>query len=418
MTDISDPQEEEEIFAFKYGADWPEAISQMGSIMLGGRPVNQGLGPMQQHKILIAASPYRAPTPRRAGKGKPLPASDHEGEQETTQRKNTQKQIMRLILPKTSVENADTFLRRLDAHKNAPEALVAPMSSSEDETAFAKRCMAVKETAETPDHFILPKGPKENAQEFDERLAVAKKSPTIVFPRGAHETYNHFKARLQVAKTAKRAVMPKSKDEPEIGFTKRVDMQIACEYVVHPYDPAREDEHLYTRRLQACKEKTALNFEPGDKRAIVAAIGEEHVHKELPAAAPPAAAPTAAEVAAEAIAAEEAAREKEAAELAKADEAKKAEEAAKASDEDKVAQRIAEMKLKQEEERRLKEETERKASFQMEQVEIGSVGFMPLKKLLQERGVPKEQVFACANKFALIEVAKKWGPELKIEFIA
>jgi len=69
-------------------------------------------------------------------------------------------------------------------------------------------------------------------------------------------------------------------------------------------------------------------------------------------------------------------------------------------------------------ERRLKEETERKASFQMEQVEIGSVGFMPLKKLLQERGVPKEQVFACANKFALIEVAKKWGPELKIEFIA
>ena len=33
-----------------------------------------------------------------------------------------------------------------------------------------------------------------------------------------------------------------------------------------------------------------------------------------------------------------------------------------------------------------------------------------------ERGVPKETVFACANKFQLIEVGKKWGPELKIQF--
>ena len=40
----------------------------------------------------------------------------------------------------------------------------------------------------------------------------------------------------------------------------------------------------------------------------------------------------------------------------------------------------------------------------------------PLKKLLMERGVPKETVFACANKFQLIEVGKKWGPELKIQF--
>mgnify|MGYP006950438916 CR=1 FL=1 len=32
---------------------------------------------------------------------------------------------------------------------------------------------------------------------------------------------------------------------------------------------------------------------------------------------------------------------------------------------------------------------------------------MPLKKLLMERGVPKEAVFSCANKVALREVAAK-----------
>ena len=112
----------------------------MGSVMLGGRPTNQTLGPMQQMKILIAAAQYRAPTPRRAGKGKPLPPSEYEGEMETDQRKKTQKEVQRLILPKCSNESPDMFIRRLDAHKNAPEALVPPMRPPEDESCFIKRC--------------------------------------------------------------------------------------------------------------------------------------------------------------------------------------------------------------------------------------------------------------------------------------
>ena len=78
---------------------------------------------------------------------------------------------------------------------------------------------------------------------------------------------------------------------------------------------------------------------------------------------------------------------------------------------------MAEMKRKNEEARLAKEQEEKKAEFSMEQIAINKIGFMPLKKLLMERGVPKEQVFACANKFALVEVAKKWGDELKIEWV-
>ena len=32
-------------------------------------------------------------------------------------------------------------------------------------------------------------------------------------------------------------------------------------------------------------------------------------------------------------------------------------------------------------------------------------------------GVPKEDVFGAANKFALQAVAKKWGDEIKVEWV-
>ena len=425
MTDISDPnaeeEEEEEIFAYKYGADWPTALSDMAGTMLGGRPTNQTLGPVQQYKIVIAAAQYRAPTPRRAGKGKPLPPSDHEGEQETKQRKDTQKRCQRLILPKAATETPDTFIRRLDAHNNAPEALIPPLMAPEDDTLFAKRCIAVKETTEIPNALILPKNSRENVAEFEERLAIAKKSSILIFPRGAHESNAHYKARLNIAKTCRRIIMPKSAEEPERGFHMRIDAQLSNEYVIHPFDPEREDEHLYMRRLQAHKERTGLNFEPGDNKAIVNAIGEEHVHKELARQGTQKNTVAAADVMAQALDEEHAFHEKEAAEQAKQDE-KAAKEAAALSEKEqedaRVAERIAEMKLKQEEAHRLaEEEANKKHSFAMEQIAINKIGFMPLKKLLTERGVPNDQVFGCSNKFALMELAKKWGDELKIQWV-
>ena len=44
--------------------------------------IREDLGPLQQIKVLAKAAEYRAATPRRPGKGKVLPASQFEGEQE------------------------------------------------------------------------------------------------------------------------------------------------------------------------------------------------------------------------------------------------------------------------------------------------------------------------------------------------
>jgi hypothetical protein len=81
-----------------------------------------------------------------------------------------------------------------------------------------------------------------------------------------------------------------------------------------------------------------------------------------------------------------------------------------------MKERLEQMKIKQEEERKRQEEEEAAKGFDMEKINIKTIGFMPLKKLLQERGVPKEQIFGCSNKVALMEVAKKWGDELKIQW--
>ena len=168
--------------------------------------------------------------------------------------------------------------------------------------------------------------------------------------------------------------------------------------------------------------RTALSFEPGDANAIIAAIGEEVAKKEPKAAASaPSAAPAAADVMAEALAEEEAihAAEARSAEIAAEKAAKEAAALSEKEQEDaRVAERIANMKLEQERARKEAEEAmNKKHSFAMEQIAINKIGFMPLKKLLMERGVPKEEVFACANKFALVEIAKKHADELKIEWV-
>mmetsp|Transcript_2740 Transcript_2740/g.7602 ORF Transcript_2740/g.7602 Transcript_2740/m.7602 type:complete len:428 (-) Transcript_2740:405-1688(-) len=416
-----DEGEEEEIFAYDYGEDFPESLSELGRTLLSGRPTNRSLGPFQQLKIIAVAAEYRAPTARRAGKGKMLPASDFEKEQEQESRKAAQKATQRLILPKVKSESSDAFIRRLDAHRQAPEAMIIPLTPPEDDLMFAKRMVAVKGN-ETPNAIILPKTPRESNQEFEERLECAKKtSCPLVFQRGAHESGAQFKTRITAQLKCRKPIIPRSADEPEKGFAERCKMQVSCDKVVHPFDPKREDEHAYFRRLHANREKTALVFEPGDEKAIVDAIGVEKKKGSDPYALAPAAEETGAEIMAKAEAEQEKAKEKQRAAEVKEEERRKAEEKEKEDEKneaERVAQRIADMKAKAAEAQAAAElEANRKASFEMETINMSSIGFMPLKKLLMERGVPKEVVFGAPTKFALQEVAKKWGDELKVAFV-
>ena len=408
-------EEAETLFAYDYGEDFPESLVDLGRLLLGGRPINQLMDPLQQIQVLATAAEFRAPAARGAGKGKLLPFSAFEKEMERELRKSAQTLTHRLVLPKRKVESSDAFIRRLDAHRQATEAIIIPLTAPEDEALFAKRMIAVKAN-ETPNCIVLPKTARESVQEFECRMEMAKKSPSpLIFPRGTHESGAQFHTRLQAQLKSKRPIVPRSIDEPDKGFSERCRLQPKCEKVIHPFDPKREDEQLYLRRLMANSQKSALAFEPGDKRAIDDAIGTEHKQTARKVEPVTALGSSAADLMSaaeeETVKAKVARPEAEAAEAAKLAEAQTEEEEAALAAE-RVAQRIAAMKLKAAEE----VATACRKSFALEQISIDAIGFMPLKKLLIERGVPKEEVFGAPTKFALQEVAKKWDEVLKIEW--
>lgn len=405
---------EDDLYGFHYSGDYPAALGAMIQAMSGGLPSNQTLGPVQQLKVLAKAAEYRAATPRRPGKGKPLPPSAAEGEQEVETRRTAQKACQRLIVPKAKNEKPETFIRRLDAHRNAQEALIAPQGVDETEMMFAKRCAAIKNN-EHPNAFIPPKEKRESEGQFEERLKKAETLEPMLFPIGTHETDAQWKARVLSQKQSKLPIMPRSDAEPERGFRERCELQRSCVRVIHPYDCKREDEKVYFRRLHATKERPTKGFCPGDAKAIDAVLGPpskhapkvEHHDHHVDAAA----------IIKEKMAEVDELQHEEEEKAQKELEEAKAAEQEKADEEERVQKRLADMKLAQEEQRHKQEEAEANKEFGLEKICITTTGFMPLKKLLIERGVPKEQVSACANKFALMEVAKKWATELKIEWV-
>ena len=54
-------------------------------------------------------------------------------------------------------------------------------------------------------------------------------------------------------------------------------------------------------------------------------------------------------------------------------------------------------------------------ALELERVDINATGFMVLKKMLIERGVPEAEV-KVANKFMLKEVAERHQDTVKLEF--
>ena len=82
-----------------------------------------------------------------------------------------------------------------------------------------------------------------------------------------------------------------------------------------------------------------------------------------------------------------------------------------------VAAAMAQMKQAQEAERARAEEEERQRRLAPVRILESEVAFGPLKRMLLERGVAKEQLDSCNNKHGLIKLAREWPHELHIEWI-
>jgi len=303
--------------------------------------------------------------------------------------------------------------------------LIPPMLPPETNVDFIKRMAAVKANAE-PNVIVLPKSDQEGDAEFASRMDVAKNCPGIVFPRGKSETADQFKQRMAQQAKSKQSILPRAVDESDKGFKKRIETQFLCAFSIHPFDPKRENEEQYVEvRLKAHRELPMNPIEPGEmdilkkfefemKKEAAYDVDASALNKKLEEEKAAKEAAMAAEEEARARA-ESAAEREERQKVNAAAEAAALEEKPDERDEQekKVKELMARRKAEAEEKARLEEEDKaRHKSFDEEAVNITTIGFMPLKRLLMERGVPKEAVFSCPNKVALRDVAAKFNCKL------
>ena len=392
---------------WNWGDDWPDALDVI-SRGVQGRPLSKIFSILDLLDELNHGSYCRRPRPGKPG-GKPLAATQDEKEMEVDRRKEAQKACQRLIVPRQPKEDADVFLRRLDAHRNAPEQLFAPQMPGEEPMQACKRLIAGKKN-ETAGVLMFPKSSHETNKEYEERLAVAESSRASVLPKGAAENAQTFGDRLRAQPKCGVPIMPRSHDEKDDLFKLRLDVAKMCTDVVHPYDEARENYDQCTNRLHAQKDSTGLALEPGHPRFNEREGPVVHKEKKVVEEMTPA------------LLALKLAEKEEAERLKKqhAEDAKrKAEEDAEkalieAESGERAAQREAD-KLRRELEAKAAAERAANPTFEQESVSLSALGFMTLKKKLVERGVPQADVNKAENKFALKEIASKY--DCKITFV-
>ena len=162
-----------------------------------------GANPSQLYTGALDRAPLNIPSVshRRKRPGdRPMPAGPVERPEETTRRKEAQKSVRMKILPRPKAEILDVFLRRLDAHREAENAIILPLVPPEDNMMTVRRLMVVKKLSEKSNVIVLPRTSRETDTEFAARLACCEKSPCgLVLSRGAHESGSDFKLRCLCA---------------------------------------------------------------------------------------------------------------------------------------------------------------------------------------------------------------------------
>ena len=453
---------------YEWGDDFPEDLSTL--FLLHGRadlPFHMDAAPMVMLKQIQAAAAYKKPekkTPRTGVRnpnaGRHIdpttllqsPDKAKETENELKMRAEAQVDVQVHILPKSETEGkeaAEMYLRRLNTHREAPEALVLPMQKGETRPGLVARMLATTKSS-NPNCLVLPKAATESDGEYDARIAlVAKTESPLILARGKHETAGHFDQRMKAQAACIVPIMPRSEGESGDDFTRRCDMQKKVRAgMIHNFDSKRENAQSFAKRLDAQKEMIKSGTPgrpllPGDENAVKSIVKEAAVD-------------ISAEEVAQKMTEKEEAKKAAAEEKLKEEARASAEQALRAAIEDsasvsaKIAasdlsssltdakaagvaqamldeatQRLEELRLAMEQEKEAEEKAKVEAaaaavapkppSNESTTVDISSIGFKALKDLMIEHGIPEKEVKAAPQKFALKEIAEKY-PESGIKF--
>jgi len=385
---------------YRYGEDYPPAFNLLSQQAIG-RPMAEHASPSIVLNGLNEIYVF-TPAPRRRGSFQgPKPgfkANSIESENETERRQELQREIQRLILPRGSFhkeEVPDLFFRRLDAHHNSPEAIVCPMTPHEDAMIFAKRMAAVKQNA-TPGMLVLPKGACESAAEAEQRFKLCQKCPALVMPRGKHESPEQFKKRLELQAGSAFTLMPRSDGEPPEQFVTRCKLAAQCQEEIPAYDSERETADGYADRLLAQQEQPEIAISPEDHDLVDRLASLLRPKPALPPKPPPEREP-------EPTPEPEPEPEPQPEPEPEPEPQPKPEPEPEPEPEPKKPPSLAPTPVP------ITAAPEKPPQPDAETVDLATVGFMSLKKMLLARGVPADIVSKAPNKFMLKEVAEKHG---------
>eukprot|EP00964_Phaeocystis_antarctica_P086373 scaffold54682_cov68-Phaeocystis_antarctica.AAC.5 len=257
-----------------------EMLTQLHPGLVEDSHLDEHIAPEEAYAKVLAAC-------RRSAKKPEMAAGRHEAAGNTEKRRKVQREgrCQSLVLPQSEYEGQLTFSQRLDAVKrlgsmrDGPHVVpVLPQGKAESAAQARMRFEAQACCASA----VLPAGPEESGEHFEQRLealrltptrlsppaaptpkaggkagglptegqpSAAKRVPWPVLPRGAHESDASFDLRLEIAVGCSVPALPQGADESDADCRIRLRAQQRTPHLMlWPYHPQLESPEAFQRR--------------------------------------------------------------------------------------------------------------------------------------------------------------------------
>ena len=192
---------------------------------------------------------------RRSAKKPEIPAERHESVANTEKRRKVQREgrCQSLVLSQGQYEGQAPFNQRLDALKrlsamrDGPHVVpVLPQGKAESPAQARRRFEAQACCASA----VLPTGPEESGEHFEQRLEAVRLTPTrLSLPAVCTPKVGgpHAEGQLPVAKLVPWPVLPRGKYESDASFDLRLEIAVGCSVPALPQGAEESDADCLAR---------------------------------------------------------------------------------------------------------------------------------------------------------------------------
>ena len=241
------------LVAFSYlTPEWKLATALLREMLTQLHPglveLSEHVPPEEAYTKVLAAC-------RRSAKKPEIPAGRHESVANTEKRRKVQREgrCQSLVLSQGQYEGQAPFNQRLDALKrlsamrDGPHVVpVLPQGKAESPAQARRRFEAQACCASA----VLPTGPEESGEHFEQRLEAVRLTPTrLSLPAVCTPKVGgpHAEGQLPVAKLVPWPVLPRGKYESDASFDLRLEIAVGCSVPALPQGAEESDADCLAR---------------------------------------------------------------------------------------------------------------------------------------------------------------------------